>query len=336
MRVPGALRKQCRGEGRDDLSGGIGVADVPDPPREHKDHALRWLFQHLRNPSPRVFGVPCPNEVEVLSPVIPLLETKAVVVDGLLRGVPDGSVWSLEFEMGTPDYRRLIEHHVAVARAHPGAQVESVVFWGRQHAPARQLQFSRVTLHAYQVFLPDMDGAAELERLQAAATAGAVLTDGDILLLATLPLMRHRGGRIWDVLRASAPVAAALPEDLERGVVTAMGALAYSALDPRERPFLLEVLGRMPAGQELFEDLREQGREQGRKQGREQGRHEGEVRKAREDILDAFEARFGYVPAGLRETVAASEDLHRLGDWLRAVVRAADAEAAQRAILAAR
>lgn len=213
-----------------------------------------------------------------------------------------------------------------MARPHPGSQVESVIFWGRQHAPERRLECGRATLNAYQVFLPEMDGTAELQRLGAAARAGATLTDGDILLLAALPLMRHQA-RMWDVLKAAAPVAAALPEDLERGVVTAMGALAYSALDPGERPYLLEVLGRMLAGQELFEDLREQGREQ--------GRHEGEVRKAREDIVDAFEARFGFVPAGLREAVTAVNDLHKLGEWHRAIVRAPDAEAAQKVILGA-
>ncbi len=58
-----------------------------------------------------------------------------MVADGLLRGVDDGSMWSLEFEMGSPDHCRLIEHHAAVVRAYPGAQVETVVFWGRSRWP---------------------------------------------------------------------------------------------------------------------------------------------------------------------------------------------------------
>ena len=91
---------------------------------------------------------------------------------------------------------------------------------------------------------------------------------------------------------------------------------------------LLEVLGRMPAGQELFEDLREQGREQ--------GRHEGEVRRAREDVLEAFEARFEAVPAAVRAAVAGAEDLGLLSGWHRAVLRARDAARAAQDILATR
>jgi hypothetical protein len=296
---------------------------MAEVPREHNDHALRWLFQHLRNPSPRGFGVPCPEQVEVLSPVTPLLETKAVVVDGLLKGVPDGSIWSLEFEMGTTDYGRLIEHHVAVARAHPGAQVESVVFWGRRHASERVWRCGQATLEAHQVFSPDTDGASELRRLQAATPAGAALTDGYILLLATLPLMRHET-RLWQVLQAVAPVAAASPADVEHGVVTAMGAMAYSALDPAERPHLLEVLGRMPAGQELFEDLRRE------------GELRGALRVARQAVLEAFEAHFDDVPAAVRTAVAGTEDLALLSAWLRTVVRARDAQMAAEAILGTR
>jgi hypothetical protein len=284
---------------------------------------MRYLFDEVPNPSPRVFGVPCPEEVEVLPPVIPLLETKAVVVDGLLRGVDDGSIWSLEFEMGSPDYGRLIEHHVAVARAYPDTQVETVVFWGRNRPTPHEVRCGRATLEAHQVFLAAMDGDGELRRLRQVVAEGQSLTSGDILLLATLPLMHHEQ-RVWDVVAAAAPLAAGLPPHLERGVVSAMGALAYSALKPEERPFLLEVLGRMPVGEELFEDLRHEGEVR------------GELRRARAAVLEAFEAHFDHVPASVREAVAGVEDLALLSAWLRATVRARDVTAAEQAILGPR
>ena len=31
---------------------------MPEPHRERKDHGLRYLFDEVPNPSPRVFGVP--------------------------------------------------------------------------------------------------------------------------------------------------------------------------------------------------------------------------------------------------------------------------------------
>ncbi len=308
---------------------------MPEPHRERKDHGLRYLFDEVPNPSPRVFGVPCPERVEVLSPVIPLLETKAVVVDGLLRGVDDGSIWSLEFEMGSPDHCRLIEHHAAVARAYPGVQVETVVFWGRDRSEPHVLRCGRATLEAHQVFLAAMDGDGELQRLRQVVAEGRALSSGDILLLATLPLMRH-GQATWNVVQEAAPLAAGLPANLERGVVSAMAALAYSALTPEERPFLLEVLGRMPVGEELFEDLRAQGEARGEARGREQGLHEGEARQARAAVLDVLSVRFHAVPDAVRRVVESTDRLEVLRAWHQAAVLAPNAQAAADAILARR
>ena len=144
-----------------------GEQEVSDARAAPRAEGPRAALPQVPNPSPRVFGVPCPERVEGLSPVIPLLETKAVVVDGLLRGVDDGSIWPLEFEMGSPDHCRLIEHHTAVARAYPGVQVETVVFWGRDRSEPHVLRCGRATLDAHQVFLTAMDGDGELRRVVA-------------------------------------------------------------------------------------------------------------------------------------------------------------------------
>ena len=118
---------------------------------------------------------------------------------------------------------------------------------------------------------------------------------------------------MWDVLRDAAPVAEILEPEMRRAVVGAMGALAYGALEPVQRPFLLEVLRQMPVGEELFEVIRQ----------------EGEVRKAREAVLDAFLARFDRVPAPVEKAVAAVDDLALLKEWHRAVIRAQDHAAAE-------
>ena len=137
---------------------------------------------------------------------------------------------------------------------------------------------------------------------------------------------------MWNVVEAAAPLAAVLPANLERGVVSAMGALAYSALKPEERPFLLEVLGRMPVGEELFEDLRAQGREQGL----HEGEVRGEVRQARAAVLDVLSIRFHAVPDVVRRVVESTDRLDVLHAWLQVVVLAPDAQAAADAILARR
>ena len=90
---------------------------------------------------------------------------------------------------------------------------------------------------------------------------------------------------LWDALRDVAPVADILEPEMRRGVMGAMGALAYGALEPVQRPFPLEVPRQMPVGAELFDVLRQEGERQ------------GEVRKAREAVLDAFLTRLDRVPA---------------------------------------
>ena len=133
---------------------------------------------------------------------------------------------------------------------------------------------------------------------------------------------------MWNVVEAAAPLAAVLPANLERGVVSAMGALAYSALKPEERPFLLEVLGRMPVGEELFEDLRAQGEARGEAR--------GELRQAKAAVLDVLAIRFQTVPDAVRREVEAADRLDVLRAWHQAVVLAPDAQAAADAILARR
>ena len=217
--------------------------------------------------------------------------------------------------MGPANPCGLIEHHVAVVRAHPECTVETVVFWGRLRW-RQPVRCGKATLDAHQVFLAEMDGDAELRRLDDKARGGATLTSGDILKLAMLPLM-HQERPMWDVLRVAAPVADILDPEMRRGVMGAMGALAYGALEPAQRPFLLEVLRQMPVGEELFDVLRQE------------GERKGEVRKAREDVLDAFLARFDRVPTPVEKVVAAADDLALLKEWLRAVIRAHDPVAAE-------
>jgi len=84
----------------------------------------------------------------------------------------------------------------------------------------------------------------------------------------------------------------------------------------------------MPAGQELFEDLREQGRHEGELR--------GELRRARQAVLEGFEAHLDVVPDTVRSAVTDATDLGPLSGWLRAVARVRDADSAAHVILESR
>ncbi len=65
-------------------------------------------------------------------------------------------------------------------------------------------------------------------------------------------------------------------------------------------------------------DIEQLAEEKGRDQGRVEGRAEGQLRRAREDVLDALRIRFVEIPYELREAISHVEDdaqlrqLHRL------------------------
>ncbi len=69
-----------------------------------------------------------------------------------------------------------------------------------------------------------------------------------------------------------------------------------------------------------------------REAGRDQGRREGELCGVRESVLDAFSVRFGVVPQSVRSAVTARAHLGVPRGWLRGVLRAADADAAEHMI----
>ena len=179
----------------------------------------------------------------------------------------------------------------------------------------RPIRAQRASVAAHQVFLASLDGRAAVARLRAQASAG--LSNDDALELALVPAMDHGGRPMWDVLEDLAPLAAGLDPAWVSVVVGAMGALGYDALEPADRPRLLEVLGRMPFPQTLFTDLEKR----------------GAVRQAREAVLEAFAARFDAVPDAVQRAVSQAEDLDQLHRWHRAVVRARDESEAERAVL---
>jgi hypothetical protein len=296
-----------------------------DPPlhREHRDHGLRGLFTIPRI-SLRRFGIPSAPMVRELSGDIKIIDTAVEEADDILEDEA-GTVWVLEFERGSGNAARLIRHYAAAVQRHPRQRVELALFWDGARRPprVRPVRAQRASVAAYQVFLASLDGRAALARLR--AQAPAALSSDDALELALVPAMDHGGRPMWDVLEDLAPLAAGLDPEWAAVVVGAMGALAYDALEPAERPRLLEVLGRMPFPQTLFTDLE--------RRGEERGEQRGALCQARVAVLEAFAARFTAVPDPVQHAVSQVADLDQLHRWLRAVVRARDEAEAARAVL---
>jgi hypothetical protein len=59
------------------------------------------------------------------------------------------------------------------------------------------------------------------------------------------------------------------------------------------------------------------------RQGHQQGRAVGRIEASRENILEVIEARFGPVPAHVRDRINPTEDGNRLKSWHRLAVTCA-------------
>ena len=295
-----------------------------EPPRETGDHALRYLSALTPGSSLSAFDLPSPRFVRALPTVVPVIATAAEETDQVLEG-EDGSIWHLEFQLGggPGDAARLLGYHLALLGYDARRQVTTVVFWGRGVKRARPLEVDhQVVFAAHQVFLGDMDGAAWLAEVSAQLARGEPLNLDQLLAVAMLPLMRHEGS-LLEVLRRIAPLVETLEPEMRRPVMGAMAALAYSRLSREERGRTKEVLMGMPLAEEFFRDMQREGRQ------------EGGLAAKREAVLEAFAARFGVTPPPVERAVGAATDTGKLSEWLRAIIRAQDQAAAERAVLGA-
>ena len=307
---------------------------MAEPPRESKDRSLRWLFDLAVGCTLEGVQVHSPRLVRVLPSVVSTVQVRADEVDKVFEA-EDGSIWHLEFQQGgggRQDTIRLATYHLALAASYAPHAVHTVIFWGRGAPPARRLVVEEVEFRPTQVFVGSMDGAALLSQLLDQTKRGILLAREQLVAVALLPLMRHRESML-EVLRHLRPVVETLTPELQRPVMGAVTALAYSRLTPEEKPRIREVLIGMALAEEFFRDMTELGRQEGWQQGLEQGRQQGRQQGLRETLLDGFSVRFGAVPAVVREAVDAVEDLDRLRGMCRAVLRAKDQAEAQRAVL---
>jgi predicted transposase YdaD len=72
---------------------------------------------------------------------------------------------------------------------------------------------------------------------------------------------------------------------------------------------------------------RHEGHQEGLQKGLQKGLYEGEVLSRRQALLEVLEVRFGSVPEGLGETLAAVSDLDRLKALHRTALTVPDLEA---------
>ncbi|MEW6378405.1 MAG: Rpn family recombination-promoting nuclease/putative transposase [bacterium] len=79
----------------------------------------------------------------------------------------------------------------------------------------------------------------------------------------------------------------------------------------------------MTLAEQLIQKGVQQGLQQGWQQGEQKGEQKGEVKKAREDVVNVLEIRFGDIPLSFKEKLAGIYDLAILDDLLRKAVTAA-------------
>ena len=240
---------------------------------------------------------PLPIELPQLSLQLQRLDT--------LFELTDHSLLHLEFQarLTVADLIRFLQYALALLQAYPDRTIHTVILCGpgvRKAPPPIDLGPLPYTIRY--VLIGTQDGAAVLRRLHGLRLAGAVWSETDRLDLYLLLLMRHQQDTAT-VARQGIALAEALPPADRPRVIGAILSLAYhyEGQDLLDR-LVEELMSTQVWQQQLVESL-ERGIEQGIEQGREQGKAEG----SRDLLRRAIVRRFGNIPAGLEERIAAAD-----------------------------
>ncbi len=291
---------------------------MPEPSREIKDHTLRLVATLTEGASLKSLGVESPRMVRILDSVVPVLVSAAERTDVLCEA-EDGSIWDIEFEMGTGHGRVVpwMRYHLAAMERYPDRPVHTVIVWGKRQTPL-PLRAGAITMKANQVCLSRRNGDAVLRGLVARGRPVAAEEVPEIALLPLMGLSPPYGEKVREVV----PLLAGLDAGLRDTVLKAMLVFLYERVTPEEWAHLAEVLNTMGLPSKLWEDMYNKGWAEGEAKGEAKGRQA--------DVLEAFEVRFETVPESVRQAVSAEKDGDVLSAWHRGIIRAKDqAEAAR-------
>lgn len=249
------------------------------------DIIMKATAEMFKDKTLEILGLKTARIVDIMPTVLPVVEAREKRLDFVFL-LEDETLLHLEFQTTVPEdlLRRIAFYGARIVERHNREVNTAIIYSGRiQNAPDLLTKGS-LTYKVANVYLKDMDGDAECNRLKAKIDQEEPLNEADLQKLVFLPLMKSKQPENDMVIQA-AELAKVSKNEYTNFAIGALIAITDKFLPEEYKRKLLEVL-RMT---QIEQWLREEGREEGLKEGELKGKLEGKLEAAKNALLEGLE-----------------------------------------------
>ncbi|NLX02572.1 MAG: hypothetical protein GXY40_08610 [Syntrophomonadaceae bacterium] len=251
----------------------------------NKDIIMKATAEMFKDGTLEMLGLKTARIVDIMPTVLPVVEAAEKRVDFVFL-LEDETLLHLEFQATVPEdlLRRVAFYGARIVERHNRDVNTAIIYSGRIENAPDQLQKGSLTYKATNVYLKNMDGDMEYNRMKAKNEQGEALDETDLQKLIFLPLMKSKQPETEMAIQA-AELAKASKNKHTSFAIGAIVAITDKFLPEEYKKRLLEVL-RMT---QIEQWLREEGREEGLKEGELKGKLEGKLEAAKNALLEGLE-----------------------------------------------
>ncbi len=244
------------------------------------DIIMKATAEMFKDKTLEILGLKTARIVDIMPTVLPVVEAREKRLDFVFL-LEDETLLHLEFQTTVPEdlLRRIAFYGARIVERHNREVNTAIIYSGRiQNAPDLLTKGS-LTYKVANVYLKDMDGDAECNRLKAKIDQEEPLNEADLQKLVFLPLMKSKQPENDMVIQA-AELAKVSKNEYTNFAIGALIAITDKFLPEEYKRKLLEVL-RMT---QIEQWLREEGLKEGLK--------EGKLETARKALLKGVDVEF--------------------------------------------
>ncbi|MBP8819015.1 MAG: hypothetical protein KBG91_01100 [Syntrophomonadaceae bacterium] len=241
---------------------------------------MKATAEMFKDKTLEILGLKTARIVDIMPTVLPVVEAREKRLDFVFL-LEDETLLHLEFQTTVPEdlLRRIAFYGARIVERHNREVNTAIIYSGRiQNAPDLLTKGS-LTYKVANVYLKDMDGDAEYNRLKAKIDQEEPLNEADLQKLVFLPLMKSKQPENDMVIQA-AELAKVSKNEYTNFAIGALIAITDKFLPEEYKRKLLEVL-RMT---QIEQWLREEGLKEGLK--------EGKLETARKALLKGVDVEF--------------------------------------------
>ncbi len=249
---------------------------------------MKATAEMFKDKTVEILGLKTARIVDIMPTVLPVVEAREKRVDFVFL-LEDETLLHLEFQTTVPEdlLRRAAFYGARIVERHNRDVNTAMIYSGRiQNAPDL-LNRGSLTYKVTNVYLKDMDGDAEYNRIKNKINREEPLNEADLQKLIFLPLMKSKQPETEMTIQV-AELAKASKSPHTNFAIGALVAITDKFLPEEYKRRLLEVL-RMT---QIEQWLREEGLKEGLKEGMKEGEMKAKLETARNALLEGAEVEF--------------------------------------------